>query len=216
MTVNGRDRPSEEKLLNVIRRQDRIRRKKEPRNGLVRPSDEKTRGQRTSMSLVGFCNRLLLAAAVVFAGLAGFRYQSMAGRAAGQYDRRVGSGDHGVVANQIDLSMFEAAAPVQNRWGGRDIFGAPWESPREDASTSVPPAVDVPPAAVRGPELSSVIRLAGIVMDQSASQIIVEDLAQNQTVFLSEGQDILGARLVDISEDKAVFIYQNERVELTP
>lgn len=215
MTMGERDRPSEEKLLNVIRQQDQIRRKKEPRAVPARSADEKTRGQRTSMGLVGFCNRLLIVAAVVFAGLAVFRYLSMAGRRAGEEGRGIASGDNGASVNyQVDLSMFEAAAPVQNRWGGRDIFEAPWESPR--AETSAPSVGEDPPAAARGPELSTIIRLSGIVMDQNASQIIVEDLGQNQTVFLSKGQDILGARLLDIFEDKAVFIYQNERVELTP
>ena len=66
------------------------------------------------------------------------------------------------------------------------------------------------------PDLSTFMRLAGIIMQQDDSQVIIEDLRQGETFFVSKGQDILGARLVDVFEDKAVFIYNNERVELTP
>jgi len=63
------------------------------------------------------------------------------------------------------------------------------------------------------PALHKRIRLIGILMD-SDSKAIVEDLKEKQTHFLSKGESIGAVILEDIQEDKVIFQYHNERIEM--
>jgi hypothetical protein len=65
------------------------------------------------------------------------------------------------------------------------------------------------------PALHQCIKVIGILKDKD-SKAIVEDLNDQQTHFLSKGESIGTARLEDIEEDKVIFIYNNERVEMSP
>jgi hypothetical protein len=65
------------------------------------------------------------------------------------------------------------------------------------------------------PALHQRIKLIGILMDAD-SKAIVEDLKENQTHFLSKGESLGGVYLEDIREDKVIFKYDNERVEMAP
>lgn len=65
------------------------------------------------------------------------------------------------------------------------------------------------------PALHTRIKLIGILMDKN-STAIVEDLKERQTHFLSKGERIGEVQLEDIQEDKVIFLYDNERVEMTP
>lgn len=65
------------------------------------------------------------------------------------------------------------------------------------------------------PALHQRIKVIGILLDKD-SKAIVEDLNDQQTHFLSKGESIGTARLEDIKEDKVIFMYNNERVEMSP
>jgi len=65
------------------------------------------------------------------------------------------------------------------------------------------------------PALHKRIKLIGILMD-SDSKAIVEDLKEKQTHFLSKGESLGSAVLEDIQEDKVLFKYANEIIEMTP
>ena len=65
------------------------------------------------------------------------------------------------------------------------------------------------------PALHKRIKLIGILID-SDSKAIVEDLKEKQTHFLSKGESLGSAVLEDIQEDKVLFKYANEIIEMTP
>lgn len=65
------------------------------------------------------------------------------------------------------------------------------------------------------PALHKRIKLIGILID-SDSKAIVEDLKEKQTHFLSKGESLGSAVLEDIQEDKVLFRYANEIIEMTP
>jgi hypothetical protein len=65
------------------------------------------------------------------------------------------------------------------------------------------------------PALHKRIKLIGILLDED-SKAIVEDLKEKQTHFLSRGESLGTVFLEDIQEDKVIFMYNNERVEMTP
>jgi len=65
------------------------------------------------------------------------------------------------------------------------------------------------------PALHKRIKLIGILLDQD-SKAIVEDLKEKQTHFLSRGESVGTAFLEDIQEDKVIFMYNNERIEMAP
>ena len=64
------------------------------------------------------------------------------------------------------------------------------------------------------PALHKRIKLIGILLDGD-SKAIVEDLKEKQTHFLSRGESIGTVFLEDIREDRVIFMYNNERVEMT-
>jgi len=65
------------------------------------------------------------------------------------------------------------------------------------------------------PALHKRIKLIGILID-SDSKAIVEDLKEKQTHFLSKGESLGSAVLEDILEDKVLFKYANEIIEMAP
>lgn len=85
----------------------------------------------------------------------------------------------------------------------RDIFQAPWEKPIETMPSSTAST-----SAVAGQ-----LKLVGIVLDQDP-KAIVEDLATQQTFFVSPGGKIGNATVAEIREDKVILIFGQERVEL--
>lgn len=210
--MDDRNISSEEKLLKVIRRQDKIRQKNEPAGAIARTSPG-SGVTSNSVGILGFLNRVFIVAAIAFFALATHRYLTLVKDPGDIGDiLPLPSGNVRVEGNKVRGFFGSDFASGQNRAWERDLFEAPWEKPQlvEDV---VPESGEVVNPA---PDLASIFRLAGIVMDQNESQVIVEDLQQGETIFVSRGQDVLGARLVEIFEDRAVFIYQNERVELTP
>lgn len=207
--MDDRNISSEEKLLKLIRRQDKIRPKNEPAGMDAQSS---SRSASSSLGILGFLNRVFIVAAIAFFSLATYRYLTLVKDSGDIGDiSPLSSSDVQMEGNRVSGFFGPEFVLGQNRAWERDLFEAPWEKPQ--LAEVVPESGEVVNPA---PDLTLVFRLAGIVMDQNESQVIVEDLQQGETIFVSRGQDVLGARLVEIFEDRAVFIYQNERVELTP
>ena len=88
---------------------------------------------------------------------------------------------------------------------GRDVFQAPWERPARE--------VPIPNASAT--ELAKQLKLVGILLDKDP-KAIVEDLATQQTFFLSPGERIGNAVVGEIRQDKVILIFGQEKVELVP
>ena len=108
----------------------------------------------------------------------------------------------------VALSELKPFDMYQGKIMTRDIFLSPWEKQRtNDAFGANNPAS---PSA-----LSQQLKIVGIVLDQDPKAIL-EDIKSQQTFFVSEGEEVMGATLKQIQEDKLIFIYNGQRVELTP
>jgi hypothetical protein len=195
---------SEEKLLKVIRKQDKVRQvQKQPKRPMsFDPFKDSTVG------MLRFCNRLFILVSIVFIGILVYKFFYL--KAIQGHELKVllenSAPAEGVAGSEVPTP--ELFPPQQDVAVGRDLFQAPWEKPEDEQAAFVPVA--------NGADLKSVIRLAGIVLDKTNPQAIVEDLVSGETVFLSKDGVIKDATLIDLDETKATFLYQNQRVELTP
>ncbi len=84
----------------------------------------------------------------------------------------------------------------------RNLFQLPWEVPVQEireVGTSL--------------ELSQQIKLVGVYLDNDP-RAIVEDVKTQEIHFVSRGELIGAARLEEINESKAIFIYNGKKVEL--
>ena len=86
---------------------------------------------------------------------------------------------------------------------GRDIFLAPWEVKKGDGSL---------PIGAKS-ALTEQYKLIGIMLDKSPTAII-EDVTTHQTTILLKGEKIGEATLLDIQENKVIFQYGNQQFEL--
>ena len=55
----------------------------------------------------------------------------------------------------------------------------------------------------------------GIILD-SDPKVIIEDIKSKESFIISKGEEIGGAILSEVYEDKAIFLSGNETVELAP
>jgi type II secretory pathway component PulC len=58
------------------------------------------------------------------------------------------------------------------------------------------------------------LNLTGIIFENEEGRIIIEDKSTGKSTFLKEGEEIEGAKLVDILKDKAIFLKNGEKIEL--
>lgn len=170
-------------------------------------------GSGATVGILKLFNRLFIVAVVWLAAYLAFRYMQQPPLP------RIDVADAPFQAQgpgAVNRTVFDDQAgffDFYNRIAGRDIFESPWEKP-QPIQPDVEPAPAPPKIAL--PPLESLIRIAGIVVDQENSQAIVEDLRGGEVKFMREGQEVHGARLAEIREDRVVFIYDEERVELKP
>lgn len=199
---------SEEKLLKVIRQQDKLRSATKATKRMQSASGDIRKD--STIGLLKFFNRVFVLVSICSLAFLIYKYFEL--EKVQSQKVRVEPATDGAVSNDVASNLIvnpeEFFTAVPEVAVTRDIFEAPWEKPQE----AVVPGQE----AVVGPDLKTVVRVAGIVLDQSNSQVIVEDLVSGETVFLSKGQEIKGAQLTEIFENKAVFLYQNQNVELTP
>ncbi len=102
----------------------------------------------------------------------------------------------------LEARPFES---YKQTMGGRDVFQAPWEKP----------AVAVAAPNTSASELAKQLKLVGIMLDKDP-KAIVEDLATQQTFFVSPGEKIGNVIVSEILEDKVILIFGQEKVELVP
>jgi type II secretory pathway component PulC len=207
---DGRETTAEEKLLNVIRRQDKQRQQKEIAESTL---SGEAQGRLPVMGLLRFFNGFFMVVSVIFLALVVYRYMMLTREDFNSEEmvapmvQPSGAGNNQMLWNPDTMDRVS----FSGSWS-RDLFEAPWEKPQ----IIVDPVTEPEIVVKKNIDLSSLFRLAGIIIDSQESQVIVEDLAAGEVFFVNQGQEIFGAKLVEIFEDRAVFIYENERVELTP
>ncbi|MGE0267472.1 MAG: hypothetical protein AB7S78_03300 [Candidatus Omnitrophota bacterium] len=64
-------------------------------------------------------------------------------------------------------------------------------------------------------KFKSSIRVVGITFDKDY-EVLIEDLDKKETVLLTKGNSIAGAKLIDISEKKLIFELDNNQIEIEP
>ena len=195
---------AEEKLLKIIRRKDQAKAKPDPvKNSDKLPGHSKAFGMpaRDIDILVGV-NRVLIAATIVLAGFVLVRVVSMERSA----KKNVVLEDKSALEEVAVKALWpqeKSFSYFESKIGSRDVFFSPWEKPSTPASPDV--AMD----------LAKDLKLVGIVLDENP-KAIVEDVKNNQTLFMSKGETINNAVLKEIKSDKVIFTYNNQDVELTP
>lgn len=113
------------------------------------------------------------------------------------------AGDQEIAARDIAASAVKPFKIYEKGIKARGLF--------EPLKSSLKPDLRALQKAL--PALHKRIRLIGILMD-SDPKAIVEDLKEKQTHFLSKGENLGAVFLEDIREDKVIFKYDNERIEM--
>ncbi|MBF0479721.1 MAG: hypothetical protein HQL26_09590 [Candidatus Omnitrophica bacterium] len=102
--------------------------------------------------------------------------------------------------SEINQTTNENFVGVTQR---RDIFSATFEQKKEEAVAPV----QVPPA------FSERYKLVGIMLDNNPTAIL-ENLQNHKTFFVKKGQNVDGAILEDIKENRVIFRDRDKAVEL--
>lgn len=93
----------------------------------------------------------------------------------------------------------------------RDLFEAPWEKQKDVVLQETPVVED----ARYVMEFTQSVRLVGIIRDENP-KVVIEDLINRETLFISVGDQIRGATLEEIFGEKVHFSIGGETVELYP
>lgn len=194
---------SEERLLKLIR-------KKKPAGttDAKANSDEssglKKQSQGTkdlSFSFVKSINRLLIVVCAGIMAYIGFVY--VGGRTLSEeviFANKTERTEK--IAQMQDKGERKSFDYYESMLSENNIFLAPWE--RE---TGV--AIE----GSRQTDLGKNLNLVGIILDEQPTAII-EDLKSKQTLFMNIGDKVNGAELNAVLEDRAVFLYNGQTIEL--
>lgn len=109
------------------------------------------------------------------------------------------------------VSTIESPKPFEDyeqQLKDRNLFLFPWEKPVSKEKTEDATAVPIV-------SLSSQMQIKGILLDQDP-KVVLQDLIKDETVILSIGESLNGAAVKEIHEDKVIFTYNNQTVELLP
>jgi len=198
---------SEEKLLKLIRKKnpsgtslktDAKKEQTKPLSFLDRPK------QADGLKALRFLNRLLLVVIVLVAAYISMRYFVMERdeTQVAQEGAETKEGEETVkaISKPQKQKPFEVYQDVMSR---RNVFISPWEKGGGQLTTGEVPH-----------DLSRQVRIVGIVLDKDP-KVIVEDIVNKQTVFLSPGERIGNAVVEEIQEGKVIFLFNDEKVELT-
>ena len=203
---------SEERLLSIIRKKKHPAKdeqadvKKDKESGRKESESSKIRNG-FNFDVLKWSNRILLAASFLI-----FIYifhQYIEGR--GKENvlltslERMKNEEKKSEKVHVPKISFPAGKPFsfyQEKIQQRDIFQAPWDKPKENA----------PADASLTSDLNKQLKLVGILLDED-SKAIMENVQTKETVFLSVGDNIVGATLEEIREDKVIFRVNDEKVE---
>ena len=193
---------SEEKLLNLIRTKEKT----------VQAKLSKAPASDKSSKVVGNKTDLLKNLNILIAVISFFilsylltKYFSMDKRELYQWSSGSEASKKDAPLPSVSKLETRSFSDYEGRIKQRDFFEFPWEKTNTMAANA--PANPVS-------DLSKQFKLVGIVLDRDPKAII-EDLRTKETLFMSKGERIGDAVLQDIQEDKAIFLYNNEKIELS-
>jgi len=195
---------SEEKLLRLLRKKKSIssaplpEEKRTAAVGVIESKDTKAR-----IDLLKWINRLLFVICLVIIAYIVNSYVLTKGSASlfltQEIQPKVKEKDVRVSTKE-DAQTFDFYAQTIHR---RNLFLPPWE--KDQGENKV--------AEASNSDLEKDIRLVGIVLDKNP-KAIVEDVKSEDTSFLSIGDEIRGAKLIEVLEGKAIFDYNGQKVEI--
>jgi len=199
---------SEEKLLNLIRKKNPGQ-KKEPK--------AKAEGSTSSSSGESFTNPsgllmkglavLSLALLVYIAGNRFFVKQPPQIALLPESQEETSAEDIGKIL--AEPKPFDVYAQTLNQ---RDIFASPFQ---RAVVESQPGALIEPAPASAAFDLSQNYKVVGIMVDKDP-KVVVEDVRNQRTLFLSSGDELEGGKLQEIRDGKAIFLFNGQQVELAP
>ena len=194
---------SEEKLLQLIRKQDESA-KKQAQKG---KKDAKKKSTAQGGGFFKTANKMLMMGSVGILLFMGYAYlkTDTAVDDGSMPDKRSLPGKTDVSTEAVEARPF---SEYRDRYRQRDLFEYPWTKSEPSQGQEVSTEV------VQAMALQSRLHIVGIVLDEN-SKAIIEDSQIGQTFFVSVGEEIAGAVVEDINEEKVTLKYNNERVELT-
>lgn len=186
---------SEEKLLKLIR--------KPPAAKQAVKADEKNK--KTPVDFLGLGNRLLMFSILGLVVYIAVDYFVLRPQRNEQ--------DVSAVIPAKDVESIKSEANIeeksfsfyQGEFERRNIFLFPWEKTDQNQAGNSQPISD----------LKTLIKISGILMGESP-QVIVEDIKNHQTFFLSPGESVLGAAVEEIQADRVIFNFNGNTVEMVP
>ena len=84
---------------------------------------------------------------------------------------------------------------------GRNFFKA------FEQKTGIPPELEAK-------QCLSSLTLTGIIIVDEEIRVIMEDKAEGKSIWIKVGEEIEGAKLIDVLKNKAIFLKNGEKVEL--
>ena len=196
----------EEKLLKLIRKKKDSSVPIESENGkgnekkagrIIQP--EKKKGNSLKLA-----NHLLVIIVFIAAGYIGVKYFSQAEKKNEDAELAVPAPKPKAEPKNLVVPETKPFSFYQSVMEQRDIFQSPWDKATAVATAAAPAA-----------DLAKQLKLVGIVLDKNP-QAVIENVKTKETLFLSVGDSVENAVLQEIHEDKVLFLYNEESVELTP
>ncbi|MDD4909302.1 MAG: hypothetical protein PHR44_01290 [Candidatus Omnitrophica bacterium] len=202
---NPGDVSPEEKLLRLIKNKPG-KRKDEAAPAAVDLSAPAAAGKINFQALAGFdpkiINNVLTALALIFLAylLADFLFLSPSFRNELQRIKNAAPGE--------EPDIIEAISPMPYSYYSEQVKG---KNLFRSTARRESQAGGAPKKELR--ELIKDLALIGIIADEEP-QAIIEDRATRQSYFLKKGEGVNGLEVAEIKENKVVFEYQGERVDL--
>lgn len=200
----GKSMTSEEKLLKLIRKKGN-----NPdapaellQGSASTPGKKRKKPKRHFLKLI---NRLLILGIIALIAAVVMKYfvsQQESADLLKEQDVIEKEGGQGL----IQIPKQKPFSYYQSRIDKRNIFRSPWEKPKAGTSGQQSGPIS---------DLANEFKIVGIVVDDSPN-VILEDVKTNETFFVAEGESIKGATIEKIEEDKVIFIYNGETIELAP
>ncbi|MCB9747413.1 MAG: hypothetical protein H6755_03300 [Candidatus Omnitrophica bacterium] len=163
-------------------------------------------------NLLFFLNRFFILVVICLVGWIGYKLKKIQdGNTPANFQGNIFKTE-GTFKGEYNLKLEGVLDKPFNYYQGeldkRNFFEAPWEKPqieKREEQVKEPPKPKI--------DLKTLINLVGIVLDDDPKAVI-EDLKTQETVFLSIGQEINEAKLIEIHEEKIIFLYHEEKQEI--
>ena len=200
---------SEEKLLRLIRKRDKGRKTsaslKESQPKENSTAEDSSVSKKEGADFLKLINNLFI---LILLGILGYILAQTVFAKKESMDSSMVAENVAMKKSSVSRASASEMKPFddyQAKFEQKDIFISPWDRARQKPGNLKKISSD----------LTRQLKLVGIVLDENP-QAIVEDIKERQTYFLSEGESIREAELMEIHEDKVIFNYNEETIELTP